>query len=64
MEKTLEKKLTEVGAQVLKLYLRYTDDSELGKQTKQLVKTKLNKVLKKHYLKSNNNERNKQTTKH
>ena len=52
MEKnTLEKQLTEVGAQVLKLHLKHPNNEEFGAVVRQVIKDRLNSVIKQNYLK-------------
>lgn len=54
MEKnTLNIKLQELGAEVLKLHLTYPNNQDFGEATRKVVKKKLDTVFKQHYLKKN-----------
>jgi hypothetical protein len=52
-EQTLAHKLQQLGAEVLKLHLKYPNDQRFGKEVRSSLKEHLDKVLKKHYIDKN-----------
>lgn len=49
-KESLAYKLQQLGAEVLKLHLKYPNDQKFGMNTRASLKRHLDKVLKEHYL--------------
>jgi len=49
--KPIEKKLIEIGKEVLALKFKYPNDIELGKHTRILINDKIDNVIKRHIIK-------------